>query len=198
MTGSGAPAPRKLMQLDPADNYFELFGIPLGFKVEPERIESKYRELQSLLHPDRYATAGAREKRLALQGAALVNQAYAVLNDDCERAAYLLELEGIEFNDEPDTLDEPDFLMEQMELRETLEQAVAAAVPDDALEQLEKDVVSRMSGLSDRFRHAYASGDFPAARGWVLKMKFIRKLHAEIRGERRRAVRPPGIAPTGE
>ncbi len=173
------------MNLNPADNYFELFGIPPGFNVESARIESKYRELQSLLHPDRYATAGAQEKRLAVQGAALVNQAYAVLTDDCTRAAYLLELKGVEFNDEPDTVNDPDFLMEQMALRETLEQSVAAADPAVALAQLERDANARMAEWSEHFKRTYADGDFAVAREAVLKMKFIKKFHDEIGGVRR-------------
>ena len=182
------------MNLNPADNYFELFGVPTGFSVESARIESKYRELQSLLHPDRYATAGAREKRLAMQGAALVNQAYAVLSDDCARAAYLLELKGVAFNDEPDTLNDPDFLMEQMELREALEQSVAADNPAAALTRLEQDAGARMIDLAGSFKRAYAESNLDAARETVLKMKFIRKFRDEIGAVRRRALTPAARA----
>lgn len=178
------------MNLNPADNYFELFGVPAGFNVESARVESKYRELQSLLHPDRYATAGAQEKRLAMQGAALVNQAYAVLSDDCARAAYLLELKGVVFADEPDTLNAPDFLMQQMELREALEQSTAAADPAAALAELEQDAGARMTELAGNFEHAYAGDDLDAARETVLKMKFIRKFRDEVGAARRRALAP--------
>ncbi len=185
------------MHLNPADNYFELFGIQPGFDIAPAHIESKYRELQSLLHPDRYATAGAQEQRLAVQGAALVNQAYAVLRDDCARAAYLLELKGVEFNDEPDTVNDPGFLMEQMELREALEQSTAASDPAAALTRLEHDADAHMAGLSGRFKHAHADGDFDAARELVLKMKFIKKFRDEVGNERRRAAGSSGAADGG-
>ena len=157
-----------------------------GFKIEAEHIESKYRELQSLLHPDRYATASAQEKRLAVQGAALVNQAYAVLTDDCARAAYLLELKGIEFNDEPDTLNDAEFLMEQMELREALESSVDSADPAAALAQLDETAAARMAELTEHFKRTCIEGDFSMAREVVLKMKFIKKFRDEVRGMRRR------------
>lgn len=181
------------MHLNPADDYFELFGVPAGFDVEPARLESKYRELQSLLHPDRYATAGAQEKRLAVQGAALVNQAYAVLNDDVARAAYLLELKGVAFNAEPDTLNDPEFLMEQMELREALEQG-AGANSGGALAQLDRDAVARQEELAGDFRRAYDAGELDAARETVLKMKFIAKFRDEVAAATRRAILPDTAA----
>ncbi len=171
------------MRLNPADNHFELFGMQPGFNVESARLESQYRELQSLLHPDRHATAGAQEKRLAVQGAALVNQAYAVLSDDCMRAAYLLELKGVEFRGEPDTVDDPEFLMRQMELREMLEQSAAAPRPGDALDGLDRAAAAQMAALAGDFKRAYAAGEFAAARKTVLKMKFIKKFRAEVSAE---------------
>lgn len=167
----------------PTDNYFELFGIRPAFTVEPTQIESKYRELQAHFHPDRHATAGAYEKRLAVEGAARINEAYAVLSDDCARAGHLLELQGVELKGEPDTVSDPEFLVEQMELRETLE----AAGPDSAaLAQLERDASERMTALSEGFERAYGDGDLDAARETVLKMKFIKKFREEIGNERRR------------
>ena len=177
------------MRLDLADNYFELFGVQPGFDIQPSRVESKYRELQSLLHPDRYVTAGAQEKRLAVQGAALVNQAYAVLLDDCARAAYLLELQGLVLNDEPDTVNDPEFLTEQMELREALEDCENAATPQDCLRGLSEDAAARLVKLSEQFKRAYAAGSLVAAREWVLKMKFVKKFHDEIGATSRRVCR---------
>ena len=173
--------------MHPTDNYFDLFGIPPAFTVEPAQIESKYRELQSRFHPDRHAIAGAREKRLAVEGAARINEAYAVLSDDCARAAYLLELQGLQLGGEPDTVDDPEFLVEQMELREALEEAAAADRPAAALTRLERDADERMTALSGGFERAYGDGNLDAARETVLKMKFIKKFREEIGGERRRS-----------
>ena len=182
------------MHFNPADNYFELFGMQPGFDIDFSRLESKYRELQSLLHPDRYAAAGAQEKRLAVQGSALVNQACTVLNDDCARAAYLLELEGLEFRDEPDTVNDPEFLMEQMELREALERSASMAAPGEARAALDRDAAARMADLTNDFKRAYEAGDFTAARGVVLKMKFIKKFRAETRAEIGGDIRGSGVA----
>ena len=178
------PLPRPLrlyvMQLDLADNYFELFGVAAGFRVDPAHIESRYRELQSLLHPDRHAVAGAQQKRLAAQGAALVNRAYTVLTDDCTRAAYLLELKGVRFDPASGTMHDQDFLMEQMELREALEQSDVAEDKSGALRGLETQVSERVVELSENFNEAYLSGKLDDARNIVCRMQFIRKFHGEV------------------
>lgn len=168
------------MRLDLADNHFALFGISPCFHVDLGGIETRYCELQSLLHPDRYAAAGRQERRLAAQGAALVNQAHAVLIDDCARAAYLLELRNVSVGGESGTLNDHDFLMEQMELRESIEQSGTAVNAGDLLRRLEKQVASRMLGLCEAFNEAYIAGELDDARELVYKMQFIKKIHAEI------------------
>ena len=175
------------MQLDLADNHFDLFDIALDFRVDPVRVESKYRALQSLLHPDRHATAGARQKRLAAQGAALVNQAYAVLTDDCARAAYLLELKGVCFEPASSTMRDQGFLMEQMELRDALEQSDVVTDSADALQKLEARVSARMVELSESFNKAYLADELDDARDIVFRMQFIKKMHGEVAGKLHRA-----------
>ena len=173
------------MHLNWADNYFDLFGIQVGFSVELAQIESKYRELQSLLHPDRYVTSGAQEKRLAVQGAALVNQAYSVLTDDCARANYLLDLKGMKPQDGSATVKDSEFLIEQMELREALEQSEDGDDLVQELVTLEEQTRKRLAELSMHFEHMYAVGDFDGAQEIVLKMTFMKKLCDEIKSKSR-------------
>ena len=81
---------------------------------------ARYRELQKVVHPDRYAASGGHSQRLSLQGATLVNEAYQTLKDPLTRAQYLLTLKEAVLDDHKHTLDDPAFLMQQMELREAL------------------------------------------------------------------------------
>ncbi len=181
-----------VMQLDLADNYFDLFGIAPDFRVDPARIEGKYRELQSLLHPDRHATAGTRQKRLAEQGAALVNQAYVVLTDDCARAAYLLELKGIRFDPDSGSVQDQDFLMEQMELREGLEHSDTATDRVGVLQALKVQVSRRMSELSEKFNAAYVADELDHARDIVCRMQFIKKFRSDVADRLHRAALSAG------
>ena len=57
-------------------NYYEIFSLPAGWQIDRPLLDSRYRQLQREFHPDRFATKGDVEKRLAVQTTSLINQAY--------------------------------------------------------------------------------------------------------------------------
>ena len=67
-------------------NHFDLLGLPARYAVDPARLEHGYRELQSQVHPDRFAASTEVERRVAMQWAARANEAYRTLRDPLERA----------------------------------------------------------------------------------------------------------------
>lgn len=103
-------------------NYFELLSIENSFSIDKNKLEQNYQELISSQHPDKFVQKSEAEKAKATQNTSLINTAYQVLSDDLKRANYLLELAGINAFDEKDTNMDVDFLMAQIEYRETLEQ----------------------------------------------------------------------------
>src|SRR5688572_7574829 len=107
-------------------NHSELLGVPLSYAVHPARLESGYRQLQSQVHPDRFAAATQAERRVAMQWAARANEAYRTLRDPVGRARYLLSLKGFDTGEETNTAMPPDFLMQQMEWREAVAEAAGA------------------------------------------------------------------------
>lgn len=107
-------------------NHFELFGLPSAFDVDLSALDARYRELQREVHPDRYAAAPQAEQRASMELATRVNDAYRTLKSPVERAKYLLSLHGVDPRLETDTAMPADFLAQQMELREALEEAVEA------------------------------------------------------------------------
>ena len=64
-------------------NHFELFGLPVAFDVDVHQLAERYRQLQRASHPDRYANASDRERRLSIQHAAQVNDAFQTSNLPC-------------------------------------------------------------------------------------------------------------------
>ena len=98
-------------------------GLPAKYAVDPSRLEQGYRDLQSRVHPDRFAAATDADRRLAMQWATRANEAYSVLKDPLERARYLLQLKGYDTEEETNTAMPPDFLMQQMEWREAVAEA---------------------------------------------------------------------------
>jgi len=168
------------MQVDPGKNYFELFGLPVGFRIDLTDLSSRYRELQRNLHPDRYAGGSDTERRLSVQMTALVNEAYRVLKDPLQRGRYMLALRGVDTDAETDTAMAPEFLMEQMDLREAVAAARAGADPV-AAGKLAADVQQRVDArLSELAAGLDGAGDLARARGLVRELQFLDKLRCEI------------------
>lgn len=168
------------MNIDFSQNHFALFGLPVGFEVDTGLLAERFRALQAQLHPDRFATADDQQRRLSVQGASWVNEAYQTLKDPMRRARYLLELEGVSFNDETETSSDPEFLMEQMALREALGEVREAADPMAALDTVGDRIQALDRALTAEFERAHAAGDLAAAKEAVLKMKFFRRLREEV------------------
>ena len=167
---------------DFSKNYFELFGMPAGFVLDPGALATRYRDLQKVVHPDRYASAGEHSQRLSLQGATLVNEAYETLKDPLKRAQYLLRLKGLEVDGQNNTLNDPAFLMEQMELREALAEVRSSADPQGSLDVLLREIggmiQAQIAQLAVLFEDGTPQGLVTAAQS-VQKMQFLNKLHAE-------------------
>ena len=99
-------------------NYFELFGLPIGFKVDTTQLRSAFMDIQKASHPDKFTQAGDQEQDQALEKSAIANKAFTLLNNSDKILPYVLEVTGYLESEEKYAL-QPDFLMEMMELNET-------------------------------------------------------------------------------
>jgi len=161
-------------------NHFDLFGLQPAFTVDEVRLERAYREIQSRVHPDRYAHAGDAERRASLQWTTRVNEAYRALKNPVQRASHLLELHGVDVAFETNTAMPADFLMAQMELRETLAQATGAK-DLGALDALQKRIDADKRALEGRLGESIdRKKDYAGAANLVRELKFLEKMEAEI------------------
>src|SRR5260221_10845596 len=94
-------------------NHFELFGLPARFGIDAAALEARYHELQREVHPDRFAAAPEAERRVSMQLATRVNEAYQTLKSPLRRAVYILQLRGVDPKFETNTAMPAEFLMEQ-------------------------------------------------------------------------------------
>jgi molecular chaperone HscB len=158
-------------------SHFELFGLTPAFAIEGEALERSYREIQSKVHPDRFAHAGDAERRASLQWTTRVNEAYRTLKDPVQRAKHLLELHGVDVAFETNTAMPPEFLMQQMELRESLEEAKTPA----SLDEMRKRLRQNKSELQKQIAEALDTRkDYAGAAGLVRKLQFLDRLDEEI------------------
>ncbi|HEX5372346.1 MAG TPA: Fe-S protein assembly co-chaperone HscB [Aquabacterium sp.] len=163
------------MNLDADD--FTLLGLPRAFALDRGQLDAAWKTLQGRVHPDRFAAEGAAAQRIAMQWAVRVNEAHQRLKDPLKRAAYLCELAGIPVKAENNTAMPPDFLMQQMEWRETLEEAhspEAVAALDAEVRAQRQARLARLARLiDDEAQHAQAAQE-------VRALMFIDRLGEEI------------------
>ncbi len=160
-------------------NHFDLFQLPQRFAIDLKALEQAFHRVQSQAHPDKFVHASDAEKRVAMQWATRANEAYQTLKNPLKRARYLCELHGVDLQTESNTAMAPAFLMQQMEWRETLDDAKAAK-DLDALEQLNSELLAEKKAETGRIEALLDAGDYAAAGKLVRQLMFLDKFGAEI------------------
>ena len=158
-------------------SHFELFGLPPAFAVDAAALDRAYRGIQSRVHPDRFAHAGDAGRRASMQWTTRVNEAYRTLKSPVQRARYLLELNGVDVGFETNTRMPADFLLRQLELRETLAGAKLPEALDALLAEVRREQRLLEQGIAQLIDDRK---DYAAAAGEVRKLMFLDKLAAEI------------------
>jgi molecular chaperone HscB len=156
---------------------FELFGLPQRFAQERSEIDSRWKDLQREAHPDRFAGQGASAQRAALQWSVRINEAYRRLKDPLRRASYLCELLGAPINAENNTAMPSEFLVEQMEWREALDEAGT----EEELDELSERVLQRRREMLGSIQQLLdLEGDAPAAAQQVRALMFIERFAGDV------------------
>ena len=165
------------MNLNLQSNDFELFGLPQRFGQDRAAIDARWKELQREAHPDRFAAQGAAAQRVALQWSVRINEAYQRLKDPLKRAAYLCELGGAPINAENNTAMPAEFLIEQMEWREALDEAACETDLEALDEQMNR---SRREALRQIEQLLDEDPDPAAAAQQVRGLMFIERFDRDV------------------
>jgi molecular chaperone HscB len=160
-------------------NHFELFQLPVKFDIDMNALDSAYREVQGRVHPDRFVNATDAEKRVAMQWATRANEAYQTLRHPQKRAQYLCELNGVDLQTESNTAMPADFLMEQMELREALDEARDAKDPA-ALDELDARVRGERKARLGQVGKLLDAGDYHGAAQGVRALMFLDRFNDDV------------------
>lgn len=156
---------------------FELFGIAAQFAQSRAVLDAKWKELQREAHPDKFAAHGPAAQRVAMQWSVRINEAYQRLKDPLKRASYLCELHGVPIAAESNTAMPGDFLMQQMEWRELLDDA-------ETVEKMDKIALEANKYGREKLLKIEQSidvlKDFPAAAAQIRRLMFIERFGAEV------------------
>lgn len=160
------------------ENHFQVFDLPISFEIDVEELALRYRALQTAIHPDKFANAPERERRLAMQKTAQINEAFQTLKNPLMRAKYVLKLQGIDLESEISVNMDADFLMTQMELREELEE-IKQTQSIDSLNNFLATIEQYIENLEKALIQQFGDKNFQLAQNSVRQWQFFSRLHEE-------------------
>ena len=161
-------------------DHFELFNLTPRFALDAATLDSAYWRVQAQVHPDRFAAGSAAENRIAMQWATQANEAYRTLRSPLRRAAYLCERAGVAIDAESNTAMPAEFLMQQLQWREALDDARVSR-NSASLQALDDKTTSERDRLLGEITQALDVASDPAhAASLVRQLMFIEKFSTEI------------------
>ena len=160
-------------------DHFSLFGLNQAFRLDLSDLDSRYRDIQAQVHPDRFVNASDAERRMSMQWATHANEAYLTLKKPLERAKYLLHLGGHDIQAENNTAMPTDFLMEQMEWREAVMEARQGGDHHE-LEHLHNRLRGDINARFEELATLFDLNDPITATDRVRRLMFLEKLLHEI------------------
>jgi molecular chaperone HscB len=152
-------------------DYYDLLETPKTpnpFVVNESRLKNNFRRVQRYVHPDVWATQGEDKTRLARDLSGLVNEAYNTLLQPLSRIHYILSQHNLGVL-ETDQLDDPRLIMEVIETREALEDAST----ESEVEEIKKDVTSKISETMENIEHAVHDENWGEAHRGAIRLKYL-------------------------
>ena len=158
-------------------NYFELFDIPVNFRVDKNLVAKKYFELQKQFHPDFFLQADDDEQASVLEKSSQINKALKVLKNETETIKYVLLLKGILEDEEKYQLP-PEFLMEVMEVNEGLSESSKKQV-----NTLETEIYEPVKDIIENFRYeTTTTEELLKVKEYYYKKKYLQRILDRLDG----------------
>lgn len=139
---------------------FAVFGFEKAYALDLDVLEKRYFEDQKKTHPDRFMLSGADEKAEALKQSTALNQAYLFLKDPLKRAAFLIDVYGVE----PLTHD-----------FESLSQAMRWSERMEAGENVKPELSQEEEKLLKDLEEAFEEKNYERARKALYRLTYVQK-----------------------
>jgi molecular chaperone HscB len=134
--------------------------------------------VQQKVHPDMHAQASDSDKRVSMQLSALANSAYRTLMNPIQRGLYMCARNGVDPQLETNTAMPAQFLMQQMEWREALDDVRdQPSKLDDLYKEVEKTRANLLKEVEVTIDEA---NNFELAATQLRALLFIDKFGAEL------------------
>ncbi|KAI4498701.1 hypothetical protein M0802_006168 [Mischocyttarus mexicanus] len=158
-------------------NYFDILGVKLDYNVNNVEVHDKYRQLQKMLHPDRFGNRMERERRISESLSSLLNKAYSTLTHPLKRGLYILQLKGISIP-EGTTSVNPEFLMEIMEKNEEVESALN---DKEKVVRLMEENKTMLHKLSKKVADSFRNNNLEDAKEVLVQMKYYANIENKLK-----------------
>ncbi len=159
-------------------NYFELFGFEVAPRIDKGQVAKKYFALQKTNHPDFFTRSTESEQEAALEHSADINKAFAVFQDADKTLEYFLQLKGIIQTDEKYQLP-PEFLMEMMELNETLPEKDGVRLAAE-MAGIESPLLKEIEPLLSLDPAQLDSEAYEKLKAYYYKKKYLKRILARL------------------
>jgi molecular chaperone HscB len=166
-----------VQQLSLSSNDFELFDLPVSYKLNRQLLDERWKNLQRTTHPDNFSMQDAASQRVAMQYSVRINEAYQRLKSPLKRAAYLCELHGTPIQAEENTRMSTEFLLQQLQWREQLEDAETFS---DIGQLLEEVLAAKELALTRCETSIDIEQDWSSAATEVRALMFMDRFEADI------------------
>ncbi|XP_034243754.1 iron-sulfur cluster co-chaperone protein HscB [Thrips palmi] len=157
-------------------NYFHLLDLSETFDVDSSEVSKKFRQLQAVLHPDKFSNASDDEKEFSAELSSLVNKAFRTLSNPLERGLYLLQLHNTPILEENTSFNK-EFLFEIMELNEELE-SISNLNELKTFHSKNREV---LKSIQKKVSELFTGQDIPKARTALMEMKYYVTLEEKIK-----------------
>ena len=159
-------------------NYFQLFGLHESYDINPTELESNFKNLQKMIHPDLFSNKSAEEQAVSAKVSTILNVAHNKLKNPITRAAYLVKLRtGKDVLGEDNNYKVPmEMLMEVMELRERLSDSKSK----EEKEKIREEVMQSFKKHEDDFRCSLCKKDNEKLCDEAVAMKYYDSIIKEF------------------
>ncbi len=167
-------------------NFFEFYGLPVAFKVDASALRSAFLQNSKKYHPDFHTLAGDAEQAEMLERSTLNNEAYKTLADEDRRMRYVLEINGLLGSGETNAPLPQEFLMEMMDINESLMELEFDFDPDkyaaalQSVEGLQQALDRDIRPVLDSWTEADGAQALPAVKDYFLKKRYLLRIRENL------------------
>lgn len=166
-------------------DYFELYEIPVGFKVNARALKKKFYALSKKYHPDFHTDKSEEEQARILELSSLNNKAYNTLKNFDLRMKYILESKNL-LEEGKDKLPQS-FLMEMMDINEAImelefdEDTSKLKSTQESINQMKINSLAAIESIIENYDDATASEkDLNFIKNYYLKNRYMLRIQENL------------------